>query len=182
MVAEHLERPEAVIAELTRVLEDSGLLLIHTPNAAGYGVRLAQLTWQLMPRRVVHSLIRFLEHREAEDVFPTFYRANTRKRLYELASCVGMEEQEFKFVEGRSCFYFLAPLSVLELVLCRLLRSLGRKDLSAGEILAVYRKKPIPALSDKHRDPRPAAVAQAGNVGRNVSNWRLPNDNCVPSS
>ena len=161
MVAEHLERPEAVIAELTRVLEDSGLLLIHTPNAAGYGVRLAQLTWQLMPRRVVHSLIRFLEHREAEDVFPTFYRANTRKRIYDLISTVGMEEEEFRFIEGRPCFYFLAPFSIIEILLCRFLRSLGRRDLTAGEILAVYRKKPVPNSSDKHYDSGLAALKQS---------------------
>lgn len=174
MVAEHLQRPEVVIAEIARVLEDGGVLLIHTPNAAGYGVKLNQLTWHLVPRRLVYALIRFLEYREPEDVFPTFYRANTRKRIYDLASGCGMEEQEFRFVEGRPCFYFLAPLSVVEILVCRFLRSLGREDLAAGTIVAVYRKKPLPAFSDKHNGLEVAAAGLAVNFERSVTNWRLP--------
>jgi ubiquinone/menaquinone biosynthesis C-methylase UbiE len=161
MVAEHLQKPEAVIAEIARVLDEGGALLVHTPNAAGYGVRLAQLTWQLLPQTVVYAPVRFLEYREPEDVFPTFYRANTRKRIYDLISTVGMEEEEFRFIEGRPCFYFLAPFSIIEILLCRFLRSLGRRDLTAGEILAVYRKKPVPNSSDKHYDSGLAALKQS---------------------
>jgi ubiquinone/menaquinone biosynthesis C-methylase UbiE len=158
MVAEHLQRPDVVMAEIARVLDDGGLLLIHTPNAAGYGVKLAQLTWRVVPQTLVHKLIRFLEYREPEDVFPTFYKANTQKTICDLVSSIGLEEQEFKFVEGRPCFYFLAPLSILEIAFCRCLRFLGRKDLTAGEILAVYRKKPRPSSSDERYVSRSGAA------------------------
>ncbi len=172
MVAEHLQEPEAVMTEVVRVLEDGGVLLIHTPNATGYSVRLNQLTWQVVPRRVVYALIRFLEHREPEDVFPTFYRANTRKRIYDLVSSCSMEEQEFQFVEGRPCFYFLAPISALEILVCRFLRLLGRKDLTAGAIVATYRKKPRSASSDKQDDSEVAAATPCVGADAERSNWR----------
>ncbi|MGA7623044.1 MAG: class I SAM-dependent methyltransferase [Candidatus Acidiferrales bacterium] len=141
MVAEHLENPDAVVNELARVLEPGGVLLIHTPNAACYETKLVKLGWTIVPRSWAYSLIRFLEYREPEDVFPTFYKANTRGRILGLVSKVGMEEKEFTFVEGRPFFFFFAPASILELLFCRVLRKLMGKEFTAGTIIGVYRKK-----------------------------------------
>jgi SAM-dependent methyltransferase len=140
MVAEHLKQPEVVVEEFSRILADGGVLLIHTPNAACYQMKLIQLGWKTVPRKWAYALIRFLEHREPDDVFQTFYRANTRSRIISLVSKYGIQEDEFTYVEDRPFFFFFAPASIAEIAFCRLLRIVGRKDLVAGTIIAAYRK------------------------------------------
>jgi len=141
MVVEHLEHPEAVLAELGRVVGANGRVIVHTPNAAGYETALHRLGWRIFPKRWVHRIIRFLEHREPDDVFPTFYKANTRRRLEELMSSSELVEEKASLLVGRPLLYFFAPFSVVELVLRRLLRASGCKQLTAGTILGVYRRQ-----------------------------------------
>jgi ubiquinone/menaquinone biosynthesis C-methylase UbiE len=139
MVAEHLERPEDVIAELARVVVPNGLVVIHTPNAVAYQAHLTRLVWRILPRRLTYGLISFLEHRQPEDVFPTFYRANSRQQLRQLSSGVGLVEQQVQMVFERPVLYFFAPLSALEMVSVRLFRRLGLAEFCASTILGVYR-------------------------------------------
>ncbi len=139
MVAEHLRRPSDVIAELGRVVATNGLVVIHTPNAAAYQACLTHLVWAVVPRGLVYKLIRFLEHREPEDVFPTFYRANSRRRLRQLMGKAGFVEQRVQMVFERPVLYFFAPLSALEMLTVRLLRRLGLGEFCASTILGVYR-------------------------------------------
>ena len=139
MVAEHLERPDAVMAELARVVAPSGLVVIHTPNTAAYQAYLARLVWAIIPKGLVYKLISFLEHREPEDVFPVFYRANSREQLRKLMSGAGFVEQQVQMIFERPAFYFFAPLSVLEMLTVRLFRWLGMGEFCASTILGVYR-------------------------------------------
>jgi 2-polyprenyl-3-methyl-5-hydroxy-6-metoxy-1,4-benzoquinol methylase len=140
MVAEHLPHPEAVFAELARLVDHEGLLIVHTPNASGYPTVLSRVGSKLLPKVWLYRIIRFLEHRESEDVFPTFYRANTRQRLRELLSANGLEERRTSLLTGRPLSYFFAPFCVLELLLRRLLTACGCKEVVAGTILGVYRR------------------------------------------
>jgi ubiquinone/menaquinone biosynthesis C-methylase UbiE len=144
MVAEHLERPDAVLAELARVLVPNGLAVVHTPNAAAYQVRLTRLVWRIVPKGLVHKLILFLEHREPKDVFPTFYRANSREQLRRLTNRAGLVEQQLRMVFERPVLYFFAPLSALEMVTVRLFRRLGLEEFCASTILGVYRHAASP--------------------------------------
>jgi SAM-dependent methyltransferase len=87
-VAEHLTEPQQVISECARVLRPGGRLLLLTPNRWHY----VPLVAQAMP----HALhVRFNRWRgvDAQDVFPTQYRANTASRLLELCSDAGLEVQ-----------------------------------------------------------------------------------------
>jgi ubiquinone/menaquinone biosynthesis C-methylase UbiE len=141
MVAEHLDRPRRVLREIARITDKSGLVVIHTPNAAGYQTWLARLGWRVLPSQVALKVIRFLEHRDAEDVFPTFYRANRQRELRELLKGAGMEEENVRLVRERPFFFFFAPLAALEMVLERLLRWAGQEELCATTILGVYRAR-----------------------------------------
>jgi 2-polyprenyl-3-methyl-5-hydroxy-6-metoxy-1,4-benzoquinol methylase len=140
MVAEHLPHPEAVFAELARIVNHEGLLVVHTPNASGYEPVLSRIGSKLLPKVWLYRIIRFLEHREPEDVFPTFYRANTREHLRELIHANGLVEQQTSLLTGRPLFYFFAPFCVLELLLRRLLSACGCREVMAATILGVYRR------------------------------------------
>jgi SAM-dependent methyltransferase len=144
MVAEHLSRPESVFAELARVLAPDGVLVVFTPNAAGYSNTLIRAGNRLLPRPLVLALIRFLEGREEHDVFPALYRANTRRRLEEIAAAAGLIEEGCLLRATLPLSYFLAPLAVVELLAGRLLRWLGFEELVADNILAVYRPASCP--------------------------------------
>lgn len=139
MVAEHLERPDDVMTELARVVAPNGLVVIHTPNAVAYHARLARLVWRAVPKDWVHRLILFLERREPQDVFPTFYRANSREQLRGLASRAGLVEQQAQMVFERPVLYFFAPFSAVEMLTVRLFRWLGLAEFCASTILGVYR-------------------------------------------
>jgi SAM-dependent methyltransferase len=140
MVAEHLLQPERTFSEIARVLDSDGRLLIQTPSASSYDIKLIRLGWKIIPKRVGFAMVRFLEDREPPDVFPTFYRANTRRQLSSLMREVGMVEEELKLVEGRPFFYFAAPLSILEIVFEWFLRAIGKNELCPATLLGVYRR------------------------------------------
>jgi SAM-dependent methyltransferase len=140
MVAEHLINPKQTLSEFARVLDNDGLLVVHTPNAESYEVQLIRLGWKIVPKSLGLKLVRFLEHREPVDVFPTFYRANTRSDLRRLIPELGLTEVEFQLIEGRPFFYFLAPLSILEILFARFLRLIRKPEVSSANFLGVYRR------------------------------------------
>ncbi len=77
-VFEHLERPDEVAVELDRVLKPGGWLCAQTPNRWGY----IALGARILPNRFhVRALRRLQPDREANDVFPTLYRLNTRRAI-----------------------------------------------------------------------------------------------------
>ncbi len=86
-VLEHLEKPEEVFAEFARVLVPGGTIVAMAPNFWDYASQVSRWT----PHAFHTWLVPRVVGNEEEDVFPTFYRANTRPRLRELASRSGLE-------------------------------------------------------------------------------------------
>lgn len=80
-VFEHVEHPEAVAAELLRVMKPGAVLCASTPNKYGYVTLAARLAGSA---RHAPLLRRIQPERLAEDVFPTFYRMNTPGALRRL--------------------------------------------------------------------------------------------------
>jgi SAM-dependent methyltransferase len=148
MVVEHLSDPDVQFREVWRVLEPDGLFIFHTPNALGYVAMLARM----VPDTIKRKLVRLLDGRPAEDVFPAFYRANTRGRITRLARAVGFEVEDLKMVASDAVFEIIPPLAAIELLWLRILLTKPFRALRPA-IIAVMRKTratPVTALG-RHR-------------------------------
>jgi ubiquinone/menaquinone biosynthesis C-methylase UbiE len=117
MVVEHLVDPERQFLEIGRVLRPGGVLLLHTPNALAYPTMIGRL----VPDAVKRLLIRALDSRSAEDVFPTHYRANSRRALARLADGANLRLAKCDLVATDAIFALVPPLAALELMVIRLL-------------------------------------------------------------
>jgi len=139
-VAEHLEHPREVLSEFARVLAPGGRVIIHTPNVASYPVRIAEVGRRILPKPFIMKLIRYMDFREEEDVFPTFYRVNTDRDLKTSAAEAGLLCEELVFAPARPLFYFVAPLCAAELAASRAMIRMGAERFAASVMLAVFRK------------------------------------------
>jgi ubiquinone/menaquinone biosynthesis C-methylase UbiE len=139
MVVEHLETPDTALREIARILKPGGLFLFHTPNAVGY----SSLVTRLFPGRVLPHLSRFLLGRKVEDVYPTFYRLNTRAAISTAAAGHGLAILDYLPLESSAQSVILGPGVIPELLLIKLLRLRALADMRTN-ILAVLQK---PALS-----------------------------------
>jgi len=118
MVVEHFEDPVAAFHEIFRVLGSGGIFIFHTPNARSPLVRLAGL----IPYRVEKRIAAFIDGRNDDDIFPTFYRANDARTIRNLASSVGFNVSSLEVVDTSPILSMLGPVVVLELIAIRLLR------------------------------------------------------------
>jgi ubiquinone/menaquinone biosynthesis C-methylase UbiE len=118
MVVEHLDQPETVFREVQRLLTPGGLFVFHTTNARNPFLRLAAG----IPQGVKNAMVFLLEHRKAEDVFPTHYRANRPADITALAQTIGFDVKTLELVSSSAFTQMLGPLVVGELLFIRLLR------------------------------------------------------------
>ena len=146
-VAEHLEESQATFAELSRILRPGGKLVVVTPHALGYFVRLTRAGRKLLPESLVRKFIRLREFRSSEDIFPTFYRANTREDLLRQMNEAGLTEESFQMLRDPAIFNFIAPLAATELLCMRLLALLGFSKLVEGTMIGVFRRSPTTVAS-----------------------------------
>lgn len=79
-VLEHLQEPEKVFHEFSRVLRPNGMVILQTPNRYDYVSLIANMTPFWFHRFILARLL----GREEEDTFPTFFRANTKSQLQSL--------------------------------------------------------------------------------------------------
>jgi SAM-dependent methyltransferase len=141
MVVEHLDQPEAQFREVSRVLRPGGLFLFHTPSAYGYPTILARF----VPRWPKLALVRLLEGRRPADVYPAFYRANTRRRIEELSRLTGLQLAQVKMLVTDAMFNTIPPLAAIELLWIRLLMTGAFERLRTNVI--VIMRKPLDAAS-----------------------------------
>jgi len=116
MVVEHLDNPMLQFHEVSRVLKSGGIFVFHTPNASGYSTMLARL----IPEGLKPALIRMLQGRPSEDVFRTFYRANSEADICRLTQSAGFSPLEIRLVASSAELAVIPPLAFLELLWIKL--------------------------------------------------------------
>ena len=118
MVVEHFTDPETALREICRVLRPEGLFMFHTPNARSPLIALSRI----IPSRVRSAIAAFLDGRNEEDIFPTYYRLNDTGRIKLIAERSGFSVSSVEFVENYPVLAMLGPVVVIELFAIRLLR------------------------------------------------------------
>jgi ubiquinone/menaquinone biosynthesis C-methylase UbiE len=118
MVVEHVAQPKTFLADIHRVLRPGGRFLFHTPNYLFWLVFLASLTPDVVKKKVVRSL----EGREENDIFPTHYKLNTPGSINRLAEEAGFAIEELRVVGSSGAFDSLGPIGWAE---CFLLKGLA---------------------------------------------------------
>jgi SAM-dependent methyltransferase len=156
MVVEHLDQPEEQFREVGRVLKPGGVFIFHTPNARGYATRLARL----IPGGSKAKLAYILDGREENDVFDTFYRANTEESIGHVAAAAGFEVCKIRMLVSDAIFGVVPPLAALELLWIKLLMTRILRPLRTT-IIAVLRPRAEVAATEREHELREAAHAVA---------------------
>jgi len=124
MVAEHFSDPPRCLAEMARVLAPGGHLVIHTPNLWNYAIFLNHTVGRVLPRKLVLTAIKRSENRDHSDVFLTYYRANTVKRLTRLCADLGLKQETARVLTSPQPFFnFFVPLALPQIPLMWLTKS-----------------------------------------------------------
>jgi SAM-dependent methyltransferase len=132
-VLEHLKEPEIVFREFARVLEPGGHLLFITPNAYHY------LIWarRLIPNKVSTPVVDKLYGRGEDYIFPTFYKANTRKAIDGYLEPLGFQCAQFEYVSDPT---YTAFNDLLFRVSIAVEAVLGRIPQSRVHLVGLYHK------------------------------------------
>jgi SAM-dependent methyltransferase len=87
-VIEHVDDPKTFFAEWRRVLKPGGYACLRTPNATSYIAVISRI----IPNRFHGKVVGFSHaDRKSEDVFPTYYCCNTRRKLMKLFRSYGFQ-------------------------------------------------------------------------------------------
>lgn len=119
MVVEHVTDPPKLLMEVMRVLRPGGHLMFHTPNL----LNPVTLCCAWMGDALKRGAAFVLEGRRGEDVFPAYYRMNTRRGIRSLAEAAGFKVEQVLMVESGPEFVMLGPVVAIELAWIRASRA-----------------------------------------------------------
>lgn len=155
MVVEHLDDPRTTLMQIARVLKPGGVLLFHTPNLNHPITRAATL----FPQRIKNLIVKFLDGREGQDVFPTRYRMNTSGAIHRLAGDAGLMVCSINLLNSSAETLMLGPLVVAEMVFIRLSNQSTLSRLRSNIITTL--QKPHTIAADPVAEVCPTRPAQA---------------------
>ncbi len=137
-VVEHLSEPARSFREVYRVLKPHGLFLFHTPNLLSPRILISHL----LPYNLKRKIVQIMEGRSDNDIFPTFYRANTPQRIRQLAREVGFHEKCMYMVPsgGHPILALFPPAAILELLYLRALYRVDALSTLRSNMIIVLRR------------------------------------------
>lgn len=137
MVAEHISEPDAMIQSLARLIRTTGCVVVYTPNKWS----LLAVAASLIPNRLHASFSRLLwPDRKDEDVFPTSFKMNTKKRLQELFEAGGFSEVGFAYLDDCVLMQRFRISAWVEFALWKA-GSLAGFRYPENNLLAIYQKR-----------------------------------------
>lgn len=136
-VVEHLPDPLQVFREFYRVLKPGGTLVIITPNKYDYVSLIASVTPYKLHRWLVSRIFPVSE----DDVFPTFYRANTIRSIRRAARSAGLTGIRVEAINHYPAYLMFSPVLFRLGVLYERLTSLKPFRSLRGSLLCVCRKE-----------------------------------------
>jgi SAM-dependent methyltransferase len=139
-VLEHLEHPLKVFHEFCRVLKPGGKAVLLTPNKYDYVSVIAIVTPYSFHRALCTRIFRVPE----DDVFPTFYRANTPSSLGRALRSAGFIEEEMRLLTHYPAYLAFSPLLFRVGVLYERLVALRAFRMLRAVILCVVEKQQEP--------------------------------------
>ena len=135
MVAEHIPNPEPSLESLSRLMNLGGYVVIYTPNRWAP----VSIAASLVPYRWHSFLTHLLWQTKSEDVFPTCYKLNTRKRLNELFGDHGFKEVAFRYLGNCSTLSRFPGTQFAELSVWSLLHRMGM-TYPENDLLGIYQR------------------------------------------
>jgi len=108
-VLEHIENPAKMCEEIYRVLKPGGQYIFLTPNLFDYSTICAKI----IPNRFHAKIVRFMEGRNEEDIFPTYYRLNSEKHIKQIVRKVGFRSYRLEYFGQYPSYFLFNPLLFL---------------------------------------------------------------------
>lgn len=109
-VMEHLDNPAQFFEESRRVLKPGGFLFLRTANANNY----IGIISRLIPNRLHASVLnRAQEARKEQDVFPTRYCCNSKRKIRAMLDRYGFDHCVYEFESEPYYLSFSRPLYYL---------------------------------------------------------------------
>jgi SAM-dependent methyltransferase len=137
-VVEHLDHPEQMFREVSRILRPDGTLAVMTPNLWYPSIIVSAVT----PYRFHRFATRLAHGIDPTDVFPTRYRANTLGRLSRLGREAGLDLVLHEYFQSNPGDLGFSPvLTRLEVAYVRLVSRFDRLGFLRDIHIAFFRKR-----------------------------------------
>jgi SAM-dependent methyltransferase len=138
MVFEHLEEPQIAFSELSRILKKGGYLIFMTPCI--YNV--VTLINKIIPNRFHKTLGNLLTGAEESDIFPTYYKANSRGKLKKILAGYNLTEADLIMYQPPPyAFVFSKIICRLVISYYHLINKYYSLSFLRGVIIARYQKE-----------------------------------------
>ena len=103
-VMEHVKNVRAAYSEINRVLKPGGKYIFLTPNAWDY----ASIIAYLVPNRFHARVANMTEGRNETEVFPTFFKSNTYRKISKMAEVNNFELTRFEYLGQYPCYFLFS--------------------------------------------------------------------------